>query len=40
MDKFQKFGFTGTPVLLVNGVALHGARPIEEIEKIVAMTTK
>lgn len=40
MDEFQKFGFTGTPVLLVNGVALHGARPLEEIEKVVAMTAK
>lgn len=40
MDEFQKFGFTGTPVIVVNGVALHGAQPIEEIERVIALTQK
>ncbi len=38
IEEFQKFGFTGTPVVLVNGVALHGAQPIEEIERIIKLT--
>jgi protein-disulfide isomerase len=39
VSEFEKMGFTGTPVILVNGVALHGAQPVEEIEKIIALTT-
>ncbi|UYL09836.1 DsbA family protein [Bdellovibrio sp. SKB1291214] len=39
MSEFEKMGFTGTPVIVVNGVALHGAQPVEEIEKIIALTT-
>lgn len=39
MSEFEKMGFTGTPVILVNGVALHGAQPKEEIDKIIALTT-
>lgn len=38
MAEFQKFGFTGTPVILINGVALHGAQKIEELERIAKMT--
>lgn len=40
MLEFQKFGFTGTPVLIVNGVAMQGAQPLEEIEKIIELTKK
>ena len=40
MNEFQKFGFTGTPVIVVNGVALNGAQPPEVIEKIIEMTKK
>lgn len=25
MQEFEKFRFTGTPVIVINGVALHGA---------------
>lgn len=39
MSEFEKMGFTGTPVIVVNGVALNGAQPVEEIEKIIALTT-
>jgi protein-disulfide isomerase len=31
----EKFGFTGTPGYLVNGVSLKGAYPIEEFQKII-----
>lgn len=31
----EKFGFTGTPGYLVNGVSLKGAYPFEEFEKII-----
>lgn len=31
----EKFGFTGTPGYLVNGVSLKGAYPIEEFKKII-----
>jgi protein-disulfide isomerase len=40
MAEFEKFGFTGTPVLVVNGVALHGAQPAEVIEKTIMQTIK
>ncbi len=38
MAEFQKFGFTGAPVILINGVALHGAQKIEELERVAKMT--
>jgi protein-disulfide isomerase len=31
----EKFGFTGTPGYLVNGVSLKGAFPIEEFKKVI-----
>lgn len=37
--EFEKFGFTGTPVLVVNGVAMHGAQPASEIERVIKATT-
>lgn len=39
MNEFQKLGFTGTPVIIVNGVALNGAQPIEEIERVIQLTS-
>ncbi|WP_413575520.1 DsbA family protein [Bdellovibrio sp. HCB290] len=39
MSEFEKLGFTGTPVTVINGVALHGAQPAAEIERIIALTT-
>ncbi|MGE3757443.1 MAG: DsbA family protein [Pseudobdellovibrionaceae bacterium] len=38
MEEFQNFGFTGTPVILINGVALHGAQGLEELERIAKLT--
>jgi protein-disulfide isomerase len=40
MNEFQKFGFTGTPVLIMNGVALNGAQRIEELERVLLLTQK
>ena len=40
MSEFQNFGFTGTPVILLNGVALHGAQSIDELERILKLTSK
>ena len=34
------FGFEGTPVFLVNGVAIHGAVPMEDFEKVIEMVEK
>ena len=31
----EKFGFTGTPGYLVNGISLKGAYPVEEFAKII-----
>lgn len=38
INEFQKFGFTGTPVVLINGVALHGAQRLEELERVMNLT--
>jgi hypothetical protein len=27
-------------VIMINGVALYGAQPLEEIEKVIRLTTK
>ncbi|MNY81572.1 DSBA-like thioredoxin domain protein [compost metagenome] len=40
MEEFQRFGFTGTPVLIVNGIALQGAQSPEEIERVIALTQR
>lgn len=40
MAEFEAFGFTGTPVIIVNGVALQGAQPVAEIERVIAATKK
>lgn len=39
MAEFQNLGFTGTPVIIVNGVALNGAQPFEEIERVIQLTS-
>jgi protein-disulfide isomerase len=31
----QGFGFTGTPAFVVNGVALEGARPVENFVPVI-----
>lgn len=40
MSEFQNFGFTGTPAIIINGVALSGAQSIEELERVAQLTTK
>ncbi|MEO0335072.1 MAG: thioredoxin domain-containing protein [Pseudomonadota bacterium] len=35
MDEARKFGFSGTPGFLVNGVSLKGAYPFPEFKKII-----
>ena len=35
----ERFGFDGTPAVVINGVALPGARSLEEYEQIIARTT-
>lgn len=35
MKEASKFGFSGTPGYLVNGVSLKGAYPLEEFKKVV-----
>lgn len=40
MKEFESFGFTGTPVILVNGVALHGAQTAASIEEVIELTLK
>ena len=40
VDEAHKFGFTGTPGFLINGVPLRGAYPIEEFDKIIARLEK
>jgi protein-disulfide isomerase len=35
LDEFQRFGFTGTPGLLVKGVPLQGAHPLASFDEII-----
>ena len=34
----ERFGFDGTPTVVINGVALAGARSLEEYEQVIART--
>lgn len=38
MDDFQELGFNGTPVLIMNGVSMYGAQPLEELERMAIKT--
>ena len=40
MAEFEKLGFTGTPAFIINGVAMSGAQPAGEFEKVIQLTTK
>lgn len=40
MSEFEKMGFNGAPVIVVNGVSLYGAQPVEELERVLALTTQ
>jgi protein-disulfide isomerase len=35
LDEGRRFGFTGTPGFLVNGVSLQGAHPIADFELLI-----
>ena len=35
MAEARKFGFSGTPGFLINGVSLRGAYPFDEFKKII-----
>lgn len=37
MAEFEAFGFEGTPVFLLNGLSVRGARSLEEFEKVLAL---
>lgn len=39
-EEFVNLGFTGTPVIVVNGIALEGAQPSEAIERVIELTSK
>lgn len=36
--EFEKFGFNGTPSIIVNGVALNGAQSVEALEMVIRQT--
>lgn len=38
MAEFKSFGYTGTPIILINGVSLQGAYPLEEMERVIQLT--
>ncbi len=40
MKEFENFRFTGTPVVILNGVALNGAPRVDDLERITEMTLK
>lgn len=40
MAEFQKLGYSGTPVFIVNGLSLVGAQPAEAFEKAIDLTSK
>ncbi|MFN7903774.1 MAG: DsbA family protein [Pseudobdellovibrionaceae bacterium] len=35
MAEFQSFGYTGTPVVMINGVSMPGAQPAERLEQMI-----
>jgi protein-disulfide isomerase len=40
MAEFQKFGYTGTPVVIINGVSMPGAQPVEQLENMIQRLSK
>lgn len=40
MDEARKFGMSGTPGFLINGIPLRGAYPVKEFDKIIAELQK
>lgn len=39
MEEFQKFGFNGTPSIIMNGVAITGAQSLEALEAMAKKVT-
>lgn len=39
MDEFQSFGFSGTPALIMNGVAMDGAQSLAALEALAKKVT-
>jgi protein-disulfide isomerase len=39
MEEFQKFGFTGTPSIIMNGVAMSGAQSLAALEAMAKKVT-
>jgi predicted DsbA family dithiol-disulfide isomerase len=39
MAEFQKFGFNGTPSIIMNGVAMTGAQSLEALEAMAKKVT-
>ena len=37
MEEARKFGFSGTPMFLVNGIPLRGAVPLSEFQRVIEM---
>jgi len=37
LDEFFEFGFDGTPIILINGVSMHGSYPPQEIKEVMDM---
>lgn len=37
MDEARKFGFSGTPMFLVNGIPLRGAVPLSEFQRVIEL---
>lgn len=35
MEEARKFGFSGTPMFLVNGIPVRGAVPVQEFERVI-----
>jgi protein-disulfide isomerase len=40
MAEANKFGFSGTPAFIVNGISLPGAYPLQEFIEVIEMTEK
>jgi len=40
IEEFESYGFTGTPVIILNGVAMRGAQSEDQLERILKLTKK
>ncbi|HDQ41383.1 MAG TPA: disulfide bond formation protein DsbA [Desulfonatronum sp.] len=37
MEEARRFGFKGTPMFLINGIAVRGAVPLQEFERVIEL---